>query len=664
MGKLGKKARKFAKKNLQSVLRQRRKNKAFMSKKKFPKNYAEDDVDEQTGISLGNTNGRNIAVQDASNISLDSIFKQDGDLNTYDDVLESDGYLSEVTDSTLSSERENGEGDGGNSALSEQNLKIHEDLIIQKKKLKRLRMKDPEFEKFLLDRLETIQNEDMYSDEDKMHSRRTQLLDEQESMNATLKLFTSSAIDSCCQLVKEKHCKPALIYLLNAYRTACHYGAELSGPRIQSSETFSKILIFILSEVDSVFESLLHIPSLNRKKETVLELVNTSKWQNLEPLVRSYLRSTLFLLSQVTDGYILAFALERLRASLIYFAAFPSLRNRLIKTAVQLFATGGGVLSSVSFALIRDVTQIFRSDSLETCIAQSFTAYIAQSRVPEVVNSSHLNFLKQSIIELCSLDVQITATKAFASVDQLSQILLWALQTKNKEAFKKICSWEYVNCVDLWVAFISANLHDYDLQTLLFRTIQLINGIALLFAGPRYFPLKLKCISWLNNISASSGIFIPVTSSILDILEYKIDKVSGKAGKALKFSSLLKLPKTCLKSHGFQEECLLSVIEQLSIHFSQWSHHISFPELATIPLIRLRKFYDTLSTESSRRMVKRFIDQVEQNVDFVQKKRSEIAFSPNDHQSVESFLQVEKSNKSAPFNQYYRSMVERAAQRR
>lgn len=32
--------------------------------------------------------------------------------------------------------------------------------------------------------------------------------------------------------------------------------------------------------------------------------------------------------------------------------------------------------------------------------------------------------------------------------------------------------------------------------------------------------------------------------------------------------------------------------------------------------------------------------QVEQNVEFVQKKRDEVAFSPNDQQSVESFLQV------------------------
>lgn len=57
-------------------------------------------------------------------------------------------------------------------------------------------------------------------------------------------------------------------------------------------------------------------------------------------------------------------------------------------------------------------------------------------------------------------------------------------------------------------------------------------------------------------------------------------------------------------------ECLLLVIEQLSAHFAQWSFHISFPELATIPLIRLRKFHDSTTVDSLQRIVKRFIDQV------------------------------------------------------
>jgi len=79
------------------------------------------------------------------------------------------------------------------------------------------------------------------------------------------------------------------------------------------------------------------------------------------------------------------------------------------------------------------------------------------------------------------------------------------------------------------------------------------------------------------------------------------------------------------------------------------------------------------------------------NIDFVQKKREEVPFSPKDHQSVESFLQVishlnsslnyssshicvtrliklliwqvEKRNGNTPFTQYYKSIMSKAASR-
>ncbi|QCE16025.1 nucleolar complex protein 2 [Vigna unguiculata] len=244
----------------------------------------------------------------------------------------------------------------------------------------------------------------------------------------------------------------------------------------------------------------------------------------------------------------------------------------------------------------------------------------------------------------------------------LGKILQKGWQTK-KKVVKTICSWQYINCIDMWVTLISASIHDYDLQPLLYMIVQIINGVALLFPGPRYLPLRLRCIQWLNNLSGSSGVFIPITSLVLDILEYKIAKDSWKPGKVLQPMSTVKLPKHWLKSRGFQEECVLSAIELLSEHFAQWSYHISFPELATAPLIHLKKVFEKISTESFRRVIKHFIDQVEINIDFVQKKREEVPFSPKDHQSVESFLQVEKRNGNTPFTQYYKNIMSKAASR-
>lgn len=658
MGKLGKKARKFAKKNLQSVLKRQRKVKSFF-KKKASKRDERAQAEDSDGEREEKYSGRNNEVEDFKDISLDAVFGED-DSDMDGDDSDSDGYLSEDTSCSYNGETRienhleeyNGGGD-----LSVQNKEIHLELAKKMKRLNNLKAKDPEFAKFLesnKEHLQTLRDEENYSDEEESDE------DGRESTNKMGNL-SSSTVDSLCEVVKEQNNVPAFVRLLNGYRAACHYGSE-SPTIVEDSHTFCKILAFMLHEADNIFRKILGISGSNDRKEAILELKNTSKWKTLKPVVKSYLRSTLFLLNEVTDSQILAFALTRLKASIVFFAAFPPLLGRLIKISVHLWATGKGTLSACSLLIIKDVAVVFNSNCFETCMIKAYKAFIDHCKFVEPVLFKHQQFLKSSFIELCSQDLQKAYSKAVVSIQQLAKILQLGLRTK-KEAVKKICSWQYANCVDLWVAFISLNIHDYDLQPLLYTIIQIINGVAVLFPGPRYMPLRVKCIQWLNTLSESSGVFIPITSLVLDILEYKIGKESLKPGKDFSFSSAVKLPKHWLKSRNFQDECVFSAIELLAVHFAQWSYHISFPDLATIPLIYLRKFHETTTVESLRRVVKRFIDQVEQNIEFVRKKRDEVTFSPNDQQSVESFLQLEKCGGNAPFTKYYTSVIEKAGSR-
>ncbi|XP_057487494.1 protein REBELOTE-like [Actinidia eriantha] len=671
MGKLGKKARKFAKKNLQSVLRQRRKTKPVFKKRSSSK--GQQDIKDQVGNTAVLPKGRDPVGEEFEDISLDEIFTE-GDSDATTDASESDEYLSEDEScpDVAESQNEIKLEDNSDLMVSVHNSKVNEEIVVLKKKLNKLKEKDPEFVKFLSSYKkghEVFQNEVMDSD-DETTNYSMQLVDEDRSVTKKSKMLTSSVINSWHQLVKEEHNESALINLLNGYRAACHYGTESigvpeTGPcqRIQNSETFCSILMFMLREADNIFRGLLKIPPSCCKKETLVELYNTSKWKSLKPLIKSYLRSTLFLLNQVTNAEILAFSLSRLKVSIIFFAAFPSLLRRLIKVAVHLWVSSEGVLSSCSFRIIQSVAVVFSSECFDICLIRTYKAYIGHSKVVDIINAKHMQFLRNSFVEICSSDVHKSCTKALLSIQQLAKILKQGLVTKKKEALKKICSWQYANCIDLWVRFISANIRDYDLHHVFYPIIQLINGVACLFPGPRYYPLRLKCIQWLNHLSSSSGIFIPVASFVLDVLEYKMGKEGGKPGDAGNISSVLKLPKHWLKSRNFREECVASAVELLSAHFSHWSYHISFPELVTIPLIRLRKFHEITTTESLRRVVKRLIDQMEQNVEFVQKKRDEVSFSPKDHQSVESFLQLEKGSLNAPFTQYYRSVLQNALTR-
>ncbi|KAG5040085.1 hypothetical protein JHK82_012224 [Glycine max] len=412
------------------------------------------DIEENLENDATNSSNERIVVEEFQDTSLDALFREDDNSN-------------------------------GASSLSVQNKDICAELLKKAKKLNKLKEKDLGFSKFLESynmKIEQTEYEEISSDDEKSLDW-VQPADNNNACSHAGKLLTSASVDSLCKLVKEQCSVPALTCLLNAYRAACHNVSEATSVSgcvftrgIQKSGTFCKIFMFMLHEADTTFRRLLGISSSSSRKETVLDLKNTTKWLSVRPLIKSYIRSTVFLLNQVTDSEVLAFSICRLRASIIFLFAFPSLLRNILK---------------------------------------------------------------------------------------------------------------------------------------------IINEVALLFPGPRYLPLRLRCIHWLNNLSGSSGVFIPVTSLVLDVLEYKITKDSGKPGKVLQ------------------------------------------PMSTTI---KLKKVFERTSVESFKRVIKRFIDQhnlniatssnslpfpfgvgeiqVELNIGFVQKKREEVPFSPKDQQSVESFLQV------------------------
>ncbi|XP_016185047.1 nucleolar complex protein 2 homolog isoform X2 [Arachis ipaensis] len=705
MGKLGKKARKFARKNLQSVLRNKRKLKSKF-KRKASKTTGGQDVEENQERDTTNlSTERKAMTEEIEDVSLDDVFSEDDSEGLGEDS-DSDVYLSEdsccahLTECDGESEN-NIDSSNGGSSLMVHNRDIRAELVKKAKRLNKLKEKDPEFARFL-ERydvsIKQAKDDETSSDDegglDGMHP-----MNEDAVRSHVPKCLTSGQVDSLCNMVKKDHNMAALTCLINAYCTACHSDSKAPSAsisvlshNIQSGETFSKILMFMLHEADTIFRKLLGLSCSNCKKETVLELKNTSKWLSLKPLIKSYLRSTLFLLNQVTDSELLTFTICRLRTSIIFLVAFPTLLRKLLKISVHLWATGDESLSSHSFLIIKDISSMFGLNWFDSCFVKTYKAFINHAQYVDQRLFEHIHFLRNSFLELCSLDVQKSSNMAMKCMLHLAKILQKGRQTKKKEVVKKICSWQYINCIELWVAFISANAPEYDLHPLLYMIVQIINGIALLFPGPRYLPLRIRCIQWLNQLAGSTGIFIPVISLVLDVVAYKIAKDGGrKPGKGFELQSTIKLPKHWLKSRNFQVECISSAIELLSEHFAQWSYHISFPELATAPLVHLKKLYEITSIESSRRVIKRFIDQVEMNVDFVQKKREEAPFSPKDQQTVETFLQVspsllfshfrvsviivtvilklllwqiERRSGNTPFTQYYRSIMSKAVTRK
>lgn len=148
--------------------------------------------------------------------------------------------------------------------------------------------------------------------------------------------LTTATVETWCAAVKEKQHIGALKNLLRAFRTACHYGdgeLEDMGSKfsISSSHVFNKIMLYVLVEIDGVFKQMLGLADMSEKKSGAVEVQKLSKWKKLEPFVKSYLGNALHILNQMTDNQMIAFTVRRLKASVLFLAAFPILARKYLK---------------------------------------------------------------------------------------------------------------------------------------------------------------------------------------------------------------------------------------------------------------------------------------------------------------------------------------------
>ncbi|KAL1199536.1 Nucleolar complex-associated protein 2 [Cardamine amara subsp. amara] len=479
------------------------------------------------------------------------------------------------------------------------------------------------------------------------------------------KTITSAMVDSWCKLIREDAKLGGVRSILRAYRTACHYGDDTGDDQstkfsVMSSAVFNKIMIFVLSEMDGILRKLLRFD----ETEGMGDVINTRPWKNYNHLVKSYLGNSLHVLNQMTDTAMISFTLRRLKHSSDFLSAFPSLRRKYIKVALHFWGTGGGALPVVSLLFLRNLCLSLGSDTVDDCVKGMYKAYVLNCQFVNAVKLQHISFLGNCVIELLGTDISASYQHAFVFIRQLAMILREALNTKTKEAFRKVYQWKFIHCLELWTGAVCEYNSQSGLRPVAYPLAQIISGVARLVPTARYIPLRLRCVSMLNRIAASTGTFIPVSMLLVDMLDMKeLNRPpTGGVGKGVDLRTLLKVSKQSVKTRAFQEACVYSVVEELVEHLTQWSYSVAFFELSFIPTIRLRSFSKSTKAERFRKEMKQLISQIEANSEFVNKKRASINFLPNDIAAA-SFLKDEKEARKSPLSQYAEIIRLRAKKR-
>ena len=99
----------------------------------------------------------------------------------------------------------------------------------------------------------------------------------------------------------------------------------------------------------------------------------------------------------------------------------------------------------------------------------------------------------------------------------------------------------------------------------MYPVVQLLSGTVRLVPTQRYFPLRLRCVRALITLSQATGVFIPTSPLLLEMLKWgELSKApraaGGEGGSAVGLlTRQLRVSKNTLRMRGFQEEIVMQV---------------------------------------------------------------------------------------------------------
>eukprot|EP00899_Mesostigma_viride_P025298 jgi/Mesvir1/5953/Mv00712-RA.1 len=604
-----------------------------------------------------------------------------------DEPISDDGG-SEDEEDDREEEAGKGKGKGG---LKAENKKLRSQAAKHKAELEALKEKDPEFYKYLQEQDKQLLdfNESDEEEEEGEGQGEDKAKDEgegegegEEGEEPPAKkgvVLTTALVDAWCKASKQDNVLGATRNLLRAFRTACHYGDSKENEddasfSIPSSNSFNKIMVFTLREMDGILRKMLGDPTVAAGDRDVpmpsgsklWDPRKSPRWKKLEPLVKTFLGNALHVLAQMTDNEMVAFTLRRLSFSITMLAAFPKIARKFLKTVLDLWGKSEGVVQMQAFLFIRQMC-ISIPSFMEPALKGVYKAFTANAKFVTATSIRNIHFMTNCVVELYALDADVAYELAFTYIRQLAILLRSALTLKTKDSYRGVYNWQFINCCDLWVKLLcTAPEEKLSLRPLVYPLSQVITGVMRMVPTLRYFPLRLHAVRQLNALAAATGHFIPVAPVLLELFHFADFKRPPKAVQygGVDLDLVLRVTKQAVRSRGYQEDAVSRALLYLTEHLAQWAYSIAFPELAFPVLVQLRKLAKEVKVDRFRIQLKQLAEQIEANAAYVSKKRDGVSISPKDVAAATAFLSEDREQGRSKLVNYANTLRSRLQQRK
>jgi len=425
---------------------------------------------------------------------------------------------------------------------------------------------------------------------------------------------------------------------------------------VKSASMYNTLMKMCLKHSIKVLEK--NLTPAKQKKFNSTRLPSSSKlWTNIKIPLKHYLLDILQLLRVHTDVSVLTILLRHCQALSPYFACFPKISKMLLKRLTRMWCSGEEHVRVIAFLCIRSLSMLLPS-LFEYVLKKLYLGFVRNSKFVNMITKPFITFMKNSLVEMFSLNEAATYKHGFLYIRQLAITLRNAITLKKKDSVQTVYNWQYISCLQLWSQVVS-DLNVEALKPLIYPIVQINLGVIKLIPSAKYYPLRFHCVESLNYISRRTGVYIPTASYVLEALESNGFLQRPKSTeKVPDFAGVLKISKSQLSSKVFQDSTIDIAFELLLDHYAIFSHSIAFPELIFPVCRRLKRFIKTSRAVKPCQDMKMLVDKLQLHGDTIQKARDLVTFSPKELELVKTWEEERKSsgNKLCDFLVQWRKM--------
>ena len=286
-------------------------------------------------------------------------------------------------------------------------------------------------------------------------------------------------------------------------------------------ELFEQLIKCCIVDLCPAFYHVLGLPS--PKGETASKKIVPSKcggWKKLEQPLKVYLLTLIKSMQVITDQSMVC-SLMRHSLHMIPFIGCHHLtiRKKFLFKTIEFWSESREKIRILAFlAIFRLMNFLEDRIMLSYVLKKLYHSYGKNTKVTTIETWPFIIFMRQSLVELYSLDQSMAYEQAFVSIRQAAITLRNAMTgTNDKAPLKAVYNWPFIHSLLLWQNLLSS-LHPSEvLKPLIYPLVQVMIGIMKLTPILQYFPTRNHMIRSLIQLSTGTETFIPIFQMIISV---------------------------------------------------------------------------------------------------------------------------------------------------